>query len=106
MKYLQATLILLNSNDKIKNPNTNVLEFIAKQKGFDDQIADLLYLGCFSLYTEYQTKRYLCEFGCGQSHFSDPSLELINNMQFLTARPLDETGCDDIFRRKRIFKSI
>jgi len=78
----------VNSNDKIKNPNTNVLEFLARQKGFNGQIAAFTSWDVFPYILNTWRSGIYVNSDMDSLHFSDPSLELINNMQFLAARPL------------------
>jgi hypothetical protein len=79
----------VNSNDKIKNPNTNVLEFIARQKGFGGRIAAFTSWDVFPYILNIWRSGIYVNSDMDSLHFSDPSLTLINNMQFLAARPLE-----------------
>lgn len=78
----------VNSNDKIKNPNTNVLEFLARQKGFDGQIAAFTSWDVFPYILNSWRSGIYVNADVDSLHFNDPSLKLINDMQFLAARPL------------------
>jgi hypothetical protein len=84
----------VNSNDKIKNPNTNALEFIAKQHGFHRQIA---------VFTSWDVFPYILNTWRNSIYVSQT-----NKRHAVSGRQTFGTAarCDDIFRRKRIFKSI
>lgn len=79
----------VNSNDKIKNPNTNVLEFIAKQKGYKDQIAVFSTWDCFPYILNKWRSGIYVNSDVDSLKFNIPSLSLINDMQFLEAKPID-----------------
>ncbi len=79
----------VNSNDKIKNPNTNVLEFLAKQKGFKDRIAVFSTWDVFPyIFNTWRSGLYVNS-DVDSLKFNNPALSLINDMQFLEAKPLD-----------------
>jgi hypothetical protein len=79
----------VNSNDKIKNPNTNVLEFIARQPGYRGQIAAFTSWDVFPYILNTWRNGIYVNSNVDSLHFNDPSLKLINDMQFLASRPLD-----------------
>lgn len=79
----------VNSNDKIKNPNTNVLEFIAKQPGYKDHIAVFSTWDVFPYILNSWRNGIYVNADVDSLKFKSPALSLINDMQFLTAKPLD-----------------
>jgi hypothetical protein len=79
----------VNSNDKIKNPNTNVLEFIAKQPGYKDRIAVFSTWDVFPYILNSWRNGIYVNADVDSLKFNVPSLRLVNDMQFLTAKPLD-----------------
>jgi len=79
----------MNSNDKIINPNTNVLEFIAKQKGFKDRIAVFSTWDVFPYILNKWRSGIYVNAGVDSLNFKIPALTLIDEMQFLEAKPLD-----------------
>ena len=79
----------VNSNDKIKNPNTNVLEFIAKQPGYKDRIAVFSTWDVFTYILNTWINGIYVNADVDSLSFKVPSLSLINDMQFITAKPLD-----------------
>ena len=78
----------VNSNDKIKNPNTNVLEFIAKQPGYKDRIAVFSTWDVFPYILNTWRNGIYVNADVDSLKFKEPSLNLVNDMQFLTAKPL------------------
>jgi Type I phosphodiesterase / nucleotide pyrophosphatase len=79
----------VNSNKKIRNPNTNVLEFIAKQPGYKDRIAVFSTWDVFPYILNTWRNGIYINADLDSLNFKQPSLKLINEMQFLTAKPLD-----------------
>jgi hypothetical protein len=79
----------VNSNDKIKNPNTNVLEFIAKQPGYKNQIAVFSTWDVFPYILNTWRNGIYVNADMDSLKFDQSSLNMINSMQFLTAKPLD-----------------
>ena len=78
----------VNSNDKIKNPNTNVLEFIAKQKNYKDRIAVFSTWDVFPYILNTWRSGIYVNADVDSLHFNAPALKLINDMQFLEAKPI------------------
>ena len=78
----------VNSNDKVKNPNTSVLEFLAKQKSFDGQIAAFTSWDVFPyIFNKWRSGIYVNS-DTDSLPLESPTLKLINDMQFIEARPL------------------
>jgi hypothetical protein len=79
----------VNSNDKIKNPNTNVLEFIQKQPGYRGRIAAFTTWDVFPYILNKWRSGIYVNSDVDSLKFNTPSLKLINDMQFLEAKPID-----------------
>jgi len=79
----------VNSNDKIKNPNTNVLEFIQKQPGYRGRIAAFTTWDVFPYILNTWRSGLYVNADVDTLKFNNTSLKLINDMQFLEAKPLD-----------------
>lgn len=79
----------VNSNDKIKNQNTNVLEFIQKQKGYRSRVAAFATWDVFPYILNKWRSGIYVNADVDTLKFDNPSLKLINDMQFLEAKPID-----------------
>ncbi|GAB2837178.1 alkaline phosphatase family protein [Ferruginibacter profundus] len=78
----------VNSNDKIWNKNTNVLEFINQQKKYSGKVAAFATWDVFPYILNTQRSGLYVNADVDSLHFSSPTLQLINDMQFLTTRPI------------------
>lgn len=79
---------LVNSNDKVLNKNENVLEFINRQDGFVGKVAAFTSWDVFPfILNKWRSGIYVN--GDEKIEFENPQLKLIQDMQSLTARPLD-----------------
>jgi len=78
----------VNSNDKIWNKNTNVLEFINRQKGFTGKVAAFSSWDVFPYILNRDRSGIYINSDTDSLNFKDPSLQLINRMQSLSSRPL------------------
>ena len=78
----------INSNDKILNPNENVLEYINKQKGYTGKIAAFTTWDVFPFILNSKRSGLYVNSDVDTIKFSAPGLQLINDMQFLTPRPI------------------
>src|SRR5450432_2441364 len=78
----------VNSNDKVKNPNTNVLEFIAKQNGYQGRIAAFTSWDAFPYILNKWRNGIYVNSDVDSLKFDNASLKLIDEMQFLEAKPL------------------
>jgi hypothetical protein len=78
----------VNSNDKIWNKNTNVLEFINQQKKYTGKVAAFSTWDVFPYILNTQRSGLYVNADVDSLHFSSPTLQLINDMQFLTTRPI------------------
>ena len=81
---------LVNSNDKIPNKNTNVLEFINKQKKFEGKIAVFATWDVFPYILNSQRSGIYVNAGYDTLHFNNNNLRLINDMQLLDPRNTGE----------------
>ncbi|MEO5890789.1 MAG: alkaline phosphatase family protein [Ferruginibacter sp.] len=79
---------LVNSNDKIWNKNVNVLEFINNQKNYKNKVAAFSTWDVFP-YILNRQRSGLYVNSDDTLKFKEPTLQLINDMQFLTTRPID-----------------
>ena len=79
----------VNSNDKIPNKNENVLEFINKQKGYTGKVAAFTTWDCFPYILNKWRSGIYVNADVDTLKFNTPQLQLINDMQFLTTRPID-----------------
>ena len=78
----------VNSNDKIKNLNTNVLEFINKQKGYEGRLAVFSTWDVFPYILNKWRNGIYMNSDVDTLKFDDPNLKLINDIQLLTTRPI------------------
>ena len=80
---------LVNSNDKVWNKNENVLEFLNQQQVYKNKVAVFSTWDCFPYIFNKQRNSLFVNSDVDTLHFKDNSLSLINEMQFLTTRPID-----------------
>ena len=78
----------VNSNDKILNANENVLEFINKQKGYGSKVAAFTTWDVFPYILNSKRSGIYVNADVDTLKFNSPNLQLINDMQFLTTRPI------------------
>jgi hypothetical protein len=78
----------VNSNDKIWNKNTNVLEFINEQKNYTGKVAAFSTWDVFPYILNTQRSGLYVNADVDTLKFSSATLQLINDMQFLTTRPI------------------
>lgn len=79
----------VNSNDKIENKNTNVLEFINKQKGYEGKIAVFSTWDVFPYILNAKRSGLYVNSDVDSLKFKSPQFDIINQLQFLIAKPLD-----------------
>ncbi len=79
----------VNSNDKILNKNVNVLEFINKQKGFEGKVAAFTTWDVFPYILNAKRSGIYVNSDVDSLNFNTPQLKVINDIQFLTAKPID-----------------
>ena len=78
----------VNSNDKIPNVNENVLEFLNKQAAFKGKVAAFTTWDCFPYILNAKRSGVYVNADVDTLKFNSPALKLINDMQFLTTRPI------------------
>lgn len=78
----------VNSNDKILNKNENVLEFINKQPGYKNKVAAFSTWDCFPYILNEPRSGVYVNSDVDSLNFDNSNLKLINDIQFLTARPI------------------
>ena len=79
----------VNSNDKIKNKNTNVLEFINQQALYNGKVAVFSTWDVFPYILNKWRSGIYVNSDVDSLKFKSENLKLINDMQFLSAKPLD-----------------
>lgn len=80
---------LVNSNDKIWNKNTNVLEFINEQNNYKNKVAVFATWDVFPYIFNSKRNGLYVNADVDTLKFKNPNLQLINDMQFLTTKPID-----------------
>ncbi|MDQ2752912.1 MAG: alkaline phosphatase family protein, partial [Bacteroidota bacterium] len=78
----------VNSNDKIENKNTNVLEFINKQKGYEGNVAVFSTWDVFPYILNAKRSKLLINSDVDSLPFPSPQFDVINQIQFLTTKPI------------------
>ncbi|MEI9912067.1 MAG: alkaline phosphatase family protein [Bacteroidota bacterium] len=78
----------VNSNDKVYNKNENVLEFINKQKGYKGKVAAFSTWDVFPYILNGPRSGIYVNADVDTLRFKTPALSLLNDMQFLTTRPI------------------
>lgn len=78
----------VNSNDKIYNKNENVLEFINRQKGYMGKVAAFSSWDVFPYILNNRRNGILVNADVDSLKMKSSSLQIINDMQFLSTRPL------------------
>lgn len=78
----------VNSNDKIVNKNENVLEYINKQKGYKGKVAAFTTWDCFPYILNTWRSGVYVNSDVDSLKFSNNNLQLINDIQFLSTRPI------------------
>ncbi len=79
----------VNSNDKIKNKNVNVLEFINKQKGYEGKVSAFTTWDCFPYILNKWRSNIYVNSGVDTLNFNMPEFNVLNDLQFLAPEPLD-----------------
>ena len=78
----------VNSNDKILNKNTNVLEFLNRQKGFAGKVAVFSTWDVFPYILNTGRSGVYVNAGVDTMRFNNAALQVVNDMQFLAPQPL------------------
>lgn len=79
----------INSNDKIQNKNVNVLEFINKQKGYEGKVSAFTTWDVFPFILNAKRSGIYVNADVDSLKFNTPELKVINDIQFLTTRPIN-----------------
>lgn len=78
----------VNSNNKILNKNSNVLEFINNQKEYRNKVAAFTTWDVFPFILNAPFSSVYVNSDIDTLKFDSPAFKVINDMQFLTAKPL------------------
>lgn len=78
----------VNSNDKVMNKNTNVLEFINQQKEFKGKVAAFSSWDAFPYILNEPRSGIYVNSDTDTINFKNSNLKLINDLQFLAPRPV------------------
>lgn len=78
----------VNSNDKVKNPNENVLEFINKQNGYKGKVAAFSTWDVFPYILNTWRSGVYVNADVDTLKFNTPQFSILNDLQFLTTRPI------------------
>ena len=78
----------VNSNDKILNKQENVLEFINKQKGYTGKVAAFSTWDVFPYILNEPRSGVYVNADVDTLSFKAPGLQLLNDMQFLSTKPI------------------
>lgn len=78
----------VNSNDKKWNPNVNVLEYINQQPKYKDKVAAFATWDVFPYIFNTKRSGLYVNADVDTLKFNNKELQLINDMQFLTTRPI------------------
>jgi hypothetical protein len=78
----------VNSNDKVFNKNVNVLEFINKQKGYQQKVAAFATWDVFPYILNEPRSGVYVNADVDTFHFNTPQLQVLNDMQFLAPKPI------------------
>lgn len=79
---------LVNSNDKVPNPNINVLEYINSQPAWRNKVAAFTSWDVFPYILNKWRSGIMVNADADTLKFDQPMLQLVNDMQFLTAEPI------------------
>lgn len=78
----------VNSNDKVLNKNTNVLEFINQQRNYQGKVAAFSTWDVFPYIINKWRNGIYVNSDVDTLKFDNANLKLINDLQFLTTRPI------------------
>jgi Type I phosphodiesterase / nucleotide pyrophosphatase len=78
----------VNSNDKIYNKNETVLEFINKQKNYQGKVAAFTTWDVFPYILNEPRSGIYVNADIDTLAFTNPQLSILNDMQFLTTKPI------------------
>jgi len=78
----------VNSNDKVRNKNTNVLEFINHQDGYHGRVAAFTTWDVFPYILNKWRSGIYVNSDLDSFAFPSKAFQMLNSMQYLTAKPL------------------
>jgi PglZ domain len=78
----------VNSNDKVLNENENVLEFLNKQKVYKSKVAAFTSWDVFPFILNEKRSGIYVNADVDSFPFSSPAFQLLNQLQFLSPKPL------------------
>jgi hypothetical protein len=78
----------VNSNDKIPNPNVNVLEYINRQPSFKGRVAAFATWDVFPFILNESRSGFMVNADVDSFKIKSAAFQLLNDMQFLSAKPL------------------
>ena len=79
----------VNSNEKIINPNSNVLEFLNKQSGYRGRVAAFTTWDVFPYILNKWRSGFYINSDMDSLPFGSPSFSLLNDMQSLSSQPIN-----------------
>lgn len=86
----------VNSNDKVYNPNVNVLEFINKQKGYQGKVAAFSSWDVFPYILNDKRSGLLVNSGIDNLATSNPEVAMLNKMQHQMLSPVGDDVRPDV----------
>ena len=78
----------VNSNDKIWNPNVNVLEFLNQQSNYKNRVAAFATWDVLPYILNTRRNGLYVNADADTMRFENKELQLVNDMQFLATRPI------------------
>ena len=78
----------VNTNDKVWNPNENVLEFINRQPTYKNKVAAFTTWDVFPYILNTKRSGLYVNADVDSLKFANKELQLVNDMQFLSTRPI------------------
>ena len=80
--------VAVNSNNKVWNKNTNVLEFINQQQQYKGRVAAFTTWDVFPYILNVKRSGLYVNADVDSLKFATSSMQLLNDMQFLTTKPI------------------
>jgi hypothetical protein len=88
--------VRVNSNDKVHNPNINVLEFINKQKGYEGKVAAFSSWDVFPYILNDKRSGILVSSGIDDLNMINPQIKMLNDMQHTMLSPVGDDVRPDV----------
>jgi hypothetical protein len=88
--------VRMNSNDKVYNPNSNILEFINKQKGYEGKVAAFSSWDVFPYILNDKRSGILVNSGIDDLNMINPQIKMINDMQHTMLSPVGDDVRPDV----------